>query len=91
MPGENKIIGANMRIGREIRCLPYAGFFVCFLKPCLYFMCGAKSSLLFLVGSKYEESIPCAEQIFSAHEIEPLNCALHMKKSMQTLIRAHTL
>ena len=26
-PGGKKIIGATIRIGREIRCLPYAGFF----------------------------------------------------------------
>ena len=30
--GGKTSIGATIRIGREIRCLPYAGFFIVFIK-----------------------------------------------------------
>ena len=31
MPPPKKNIGSMIRIGREIQCLPYAGFFLCFI------------------------------------------------------------
>ena len=39
-------IGATIRIGREIHCLPYAGFFYIFREKCTFFKMSPKSQCL---------------------------------------------
>ena len=77
-------IGASISIGREIRCLPYAGFLRCKLVQCSGVQCSALHSALLFTA------LPCPALPCTALHCTALHCtALHCTALHCTTKRAY--